>query len=373
MRVFKKVVLTVVGVGLLLGVIVGLKATQIASLLGFVGEMQAAGMPPVPVATKLAEQARWEDSMRFTGTLRPVQGVTLQAEVGGTITAIPVENGAKVAAGQLLIEFDTKQETAELASEIASQRLAQLNLDRTAGLLQKRIISQSEYDASKAEFDNASARVAALQAIIEKKTIRAPFAGQVGIRLVNVGQTVSPGDNLIPLQANDPIFVEFAVPQTRLGRVEIGQTVRVSDANDEPVSGPITAINPVVDEASRTARVQGTLSNPGGTLRPGQFVEVDVLMPELREVVAIPLSAVVAAAYGDSVFVVEEQDGKLAVRQQFVQLGGQRGDFVSVTKGLSPGDRVVTAGAFKLTNGAAVSIDDSMQPEPDLAPEPANS
>lgn len=370
----KKFLLTLVGLLLVIGVIVGLKGAQIASLLGFLAEAEAAGMPPVPVATKVAEAASWEDSLRFTGTLRPVQGVTLTVEIGGTITDIAVENGAKVRKGELLIQLDTRQEEAELATEEASMRLAQINLERTRGLLEKRIISESEFDTARAGFDQSSARLEGLKAIIAKKTIRAPFAGQAGIRLVNLGQSVQPGDELLPLQLNDPIFVEFAVPQTRLAFVSLGQSLRVNvDGSESSVGGVVTAINPVIDEASRTARVQGTLANSDGLLRPGQFVEVDVLMPENKEVVAIPTSAVIAAAFGDSVFVIVEEGGKQIARQQFVRLGAQRGDFVSVVKGLKPGDRVVSAGAFKLSNGAAVTIDDEMQPEPGLTPSLDNS
>lgn len=370
----KKLLLTLLGLIVVLGAIIGLKGAQIASLLGFVGAMEKAGMPPTSVASYQAESATWEDSLRFTGTLRAVQGITLTVEVGGTINQIAVENGAMVDAEQLLIQLDTRQETAELASEEAALRLAKLNLDRTQGLLQKRIISQSEYDTALASYDEATARVESIKAIIAKKTIRAPFAGQTGIRLVNLGQSVRPGDELMPLQSNDPIYVEFSVPQTRLSRIRLGQTLRVKTSEeDEPSEGVITAINPIVDEASRTARVQGTLNNPDGKLRPGQFVQVDVIMPEERKVVAIPMSAVIAAAFGDSVFVIDEKDGKMVARQQFVQLGIQRGDFVSVTKGLNPGDRVISAGAFKLTNGASVVIDDQMQPEPELDPSLKNS
>jgi len=370
----KKVFLTLLGLAVVLGLIIGMKGAQIASLLGFVGEMEKAGMPPTPVASFVAESAKWENSLRFTGTLRPVQGVMLTVEVGGTINQIAVENGARVQAEELLIQLDTRQETAELATEEASLRLAALNLDRTRGLLEKRIISQSEYDTARANYDAAAARVDGLKAIIAKKTIRAPFAGQTGIRMVNLGQTVRPGDELMPLQSSDPIYVEFAVPQTRLGRIRLDQSLRVGTTDsEEATEGVVTAINPIVDEASRTARVQGTLRNPDGLLRPGEFVQVDVVMPEQREVIAIPMSAVIAAAFGDSVFVIEEKDGKTIARQQFVQLGPQRGDFVSVIKGLNAGDRVVSAGAFKLTNGATVIVDDAMQPDPSLDPSLKNS
>jgi len=370
----KKFLITLGSLVVVLGVIIGLKGAQIASLLGFVGEMEKAGMPPTPVATAVAEAAKWEDSLRFTGTLRAVQGVMLTVEVGGKVTEIAVENGADAKEGELLIQLDTRTEQAELATEEAALRLSKLNLDRTRGLLEKRIISQSEYDGALAGYDESASRVERIKAVIAKKTIRAPFTGQAGIRLVNLGQTVRPGDELLPLHSNDPIYVEFAVPQTRLSRIEVGQKLRVTTEPTEPsAEGTITAINPVVDEASRTARVQGTLRNSDGHLRPGQFVGVDVIMPEEQEVVSIPESAVIAAAFGDSVFIVEEKDGKTVVRQQFVRLGAQRGDFVAVAKGLNPGDRVVSAGAFKLSNGATVTIDDAMQPEPDLAPDLDNS
>lgn len=366
--------IVLVGLGLCLGLIVGLKVFQIGNLIGYAGEMEKAGMPPVPVATALAEENSWENTLEFTGSLRAVQGVMLSAELGGKVARVDVENGANVAAGEVLIELDTTQERADLAAAEANLRLAKANLERTKELMAKRIVAQSEYDTAAASYDEAAARVATLQATIAKKIIRAPFAGRVGIRRVNLGQTVREGDELIPLHSSDPIYVEFSVPQTRLAGIRTGQKLRLTtDGVAEPVEGEITAINPVVDEASRTARVQGTLRNPEGLLKAGQFARVEVVLPEKLEVVMIPLSAVMAAAYGDSVFVVEEKDGKLTARQQFVRVGLRRGDFVSVEKGLSAGDRVVSAGAFKLSNGAAVVINDEMQPAASLSPTPDNS
>jgi membrane fusion protein (multidrug efflux system) len=253
-------------------------------------------------------------------------------------------------------------------------RLAQVNLERAKGLFEKRIVPRSEYDTALAAFDEARAQVANLQAIISKKIIRAPFAGKVGIRRVNLGQTVKPGEELIPLHQSDPIFVEFAVPQTRLASVKIGQTLRLTtDGLDTPVTGRVEAINPVIDEVTRTALVQGILRNPEDRLRAGQFAIVDVILPGEEDVVAIPASAVLAEAYGTSVFIVDESGSQPVVRQQFVQLGARKGDFVQVLKGLEPGDRVVSAGAFKLTNGARVEIHDAMQPEPSLNPNPPNA
>lgn len=371
---WKKVSVTVVGLAVVVGGILALKVVQIADLIGFAGAMEEAGMPPTPVATALATADSWEDTEEFTGTLRAVQGVMLTAELNGKVTKIAVENGAEVKEGDILIELDTTQEKADFAAARARLGLAKVNLERSAGLIQKNIVAQSEYDAAASSYDEANAQVAQWEAVIAKKVIRAPFAGQVGIRQVNLGQTLRPGDELIPLHSSDPIYVEFAVPQTRLGKIFLGQDVRVyTDGLVEPVGGQVTAINPVVDEATRSARVQATLRNESGVLRAGQFGEVEVLMPKREEVLAIPASAVLAAAYGDSVYVIEEVDGREVAEQRFVKLGQRRGDFVAVEKGLEAGDRVVTAGAFKLTNGAPVTIDDAMQPEAKLEPTPKNS
>jgi len=373
MKRWKKIALTVGGLVVLLGGIVALKATQIGSLIGFSTAMEKAGMPPSPVATVVAVQAAWEETLKFTGSIRAVQGVTLTVELPGKVLRIGVENGAQVKQGDVLMELDTTQEQADLASAEAGLRLAKLNLDRNKGLLDKRIIAQSDYDSIAAIFDQEQAKTATIRATIAKKIIRAPFAGRVGIRTVNLGQTVRAGDELIPLHSSDPIYVEFSVPQTRLDSISVGQTIRVTtDGLKMPVVGLITAINPVVEEATRTARVQGTLENKEGLLLAGLFAEVEVVLPEKVDVVAVPISAVTTAAYGDSIFVIEENGDKLTARQQFVKLGRKRGDFVSVIKGLNSGDRVVSAGAFKLTNGAPVVVNDAMQPEASLAPTPVN-
>lgn len=370
----KKILLTVLGLVVILGGIVGLKALQIGSLIGFASASEAAGMPPTPVATSVAIGETWEETLTFTGSLRAVQGVTLTAELPGTVVKLDVENGADVKQGDILLELDTTQEQADLASALAGLRLAKINLDRTKELLDKRIIAESEYDTVVATFDQEQAKSATLRATIAKKIIRAPFTGRSGIRKVNLGQTLAAGDELIPLHSSDPIYVEFSVPQTQLDSITVGQALRVAtDGVNEPVPGEITAINPVVDEATRSARVQGTLRNADGSLRAGLFAEVEVVLPKKLDVVAVPISSILNAAYGDSVYVIEEKAGKMTARQQFVKLGRNRGDFVSVVKGLAAGDRVVSAGAFKLTNGASVVINDAMQPEASKEPTPDNS
>lgn len=368
---------TLLAIGLLLffvGPVVGIKVLQIGSLIAYGKDMQAAGYPATAVATALASEQTWENTLSAVGSLRPVQGVTLSAELGGKVVEIAVENGAAVKAGDLLVKLETSTEEAQLASAEASERLAQVNLDRSRGLLDKNTIAQSEFDAADATYKQAVAQTANIRAQLNKKTIRAPFTGRVGIRLINLGQTLGVGDPIIPLQSLDPIFVDFTLPQQRLSAISVGQAVRLTiDGVVSSVEGKVTAINPEVDSATRSVRLQATLANPDERLRPGMFAQVALVLPEQSKVLVVPTTALVRAPFGDSVFVVEKKDDKLIARQQFVRLGETRGDFTVVTQGIKAGDRVVSAGAFKLINGASVAPNDEMQPKPSLEPKPGNS
>jgi membrane fusion protein (multidrug efflux system) len=371
---FKKFTLTGAILVLTLGPIVVIKFLQISSLIAMGAEMGKAGMPPTPVATFVAAEQEWEDTLVAVGSLQAVQGVTLSAELGGTVVEIAVENGAAVKKDDILVRLDTSVEQAQLAATEANLRLAQLQLDRTKTLLEQKTLSQSEFDSADAAAKAAEAEVANIRAQLAKKTLRAPFAGRVGIRMVNLGETVAPGTQVIPLQALDPIFIDFNLPQQRLANLAAGQTLRVKiDGIAEPFAGKVTAINPEVDPVTRNVRVQGTLANPAERLRPGMFAEVAVVQPTVRKIVAVPATAILYAPFGDSVYVVEEKDGKTIARQQFVRLGGARGDFVAIADGISAGARVVSAGAFKLMNNAPVIIDDKMQPEASLTPTPKNT
>jgi len=370
----KKLLIVVAGLLLVVGGIAAVKVLQIADLIGFVTVMEEEGMPPVPVATVAVIEEEWEQTLEFPGTLRAVEGVHLTAEVGGVVTNIAVENGAEVNQGDLLFEMDVTTEQAELAASEARLRLAKVNLERAKGLLERRTISQSEYDTAAANLDEATAIVENLRSVIRKKVIRAPFSGRVGIREVNVGQTVAQGDPIIPIFNDNPIFVEFSVPQSQLPFIKTGQTVRVRVGGNgkHETQGTITAINPALNEITRSVRVQGTLDNPDGVLRPGEFVQAVVVQPEKKRALAVPVTAIVNAAYGDSVFIVEEKDGQQIARQQFVQTGGTRGDFVAVEEGISAGERVVSSGAFKLGNGMRVLPNDSMQPTASANPVPVS-
>jgi membrane fusion protein (multidrug efflux system) len=309
-----------------------------------------------------------------------VQGVTITAELGGKVTAIAFDPGAYVAAGDLLVQQDISSEEAQLRSDQATLALKKADHDRAKELLSQQVVTQAAYDQALAEYKQALAAIDNNRALIAKKTIRAPFAGRLGIRLINLGQNLEGGEPIVSLQAMDPIFVNFLVPQNQIAQVQLGLTVRVAtDAlTGEVLEGQITAINPQVEEATRNIRIQATVENQSERLRPGMFVNVGVVLPEQDTVLVIPATAVLFAPYSDSVFVVEPQEGDtpqnaLALRQQFVQLGEKRGDFIAVQKGLAAGQTVVSTGVFKLRNGMPVVVDNTLAPKFELAPRPENA
>jgi membrane fusion protein (multidrug efflux system) len=336
--------------------------------------------PPEAVTTIVARQEEWPATLSAIGTVAAVQGVEVSADLPGTVDRIAFDSGQAVREGDVLAVLDTRQEQAQLAAAEAQRDLATLNFDRMQGLLKERVISRAEFDRATAEHRQMEARVGEIRAAIDRKTIRAPFSGILGIRHVNLGQYLSGGDALVTLQSLNPIRVNFGVPQQAVGQVRVGRRVRIT-ANDlagVEVAGQVTAIDSLVDEATRNIQVQATLANPDGKLRPGMFVQAEVVLGPGQTIVALPASAISYAPYGDSVFVVSElkgEDGKTytGVRQQFVQLGAARGDQIAVTSGIKPGDEVVTSGVFKLRNGAAVQINNAVQPANSAAPKPENS
>lgn len=335
--------------------------------------------PPEAVTTVVASLEPWPSTLRAIGTVAAVQGVTVSADLPGVVEAIAFESGAPVRSGALLVQLDTSQERAQLAAAESAAKLARLHLERLTGLRERRVAAQAELDAARAESEQAEARLGEIRATIERKTIRAPFAGRLGIRQVNVGQYLQSGDPIVPLQALDPVHVDFGVPQQAVSTLTVGREVRVSaEGLAGELAGRITAVDSVIDPATRNVRVQATLANPQGALRPGMFVEARLEDGAGEPVVPIPASAVAYAPYGDSVFVVTELEGPdgqryRGVRQQFVKLGAGRGDQVAVLSGLEPGAEVVSSGVFKLRNGAAVLVDNRTQPGNSPAPEPEDS
>jgi membrane fusion protein (multidrug efflux system) len=280
----------------------------------------------------------------------------------------------------MLVELDTRQERAQLAALEAQRDLARVNYNRTEQLVKEGVISRMEFDQATAQRKATEANVAEIRATIERKTIRAPFSGILGIRKANLGQYLSAGAAIVPLQSLSPIYVDFGIPQQRTAQVKVGGILRITSDQLSGVvfAGRVTAIDSVVDEATRNVQVQATLSNPEGKLRPGMFAQVELGLGVSRNVIALPASAISYAPYGDSVFVITDmKDPKgqtyRGVRQQFVKVEGSRGDQVAVVSGLKPGEEVVTSGVFKLRNGAAVLVNNKVQPENNPAPNPADS
>jgi membrane fusion protein (multidrug efflux system) len=336
--------------------------------------------PPEAVTTIVAAEEEWPSTLSAIGTMAAVQGVTVSADLPGVVDRIAFESGHAVRKGDVLVELDTRQERAQLAAIEAQRDLAHVNFNRLQGLLAERAISQAEFDRAGAERKQTDAQVGEIHATIQRKTIRAPFSGVLGIRQVNLGQYLAAGDAVVPLQSLDPIYVNFGVPQQDVAQIRVGHRVLVT-ANDVAgtgFAGRVTAVDSIVDQATRNIQVQATLSNRGGRLRPGMFVQAELHLGQSRTVMAVPASSINYAPFGDSVFVVtdlEGEDGQTyrGVRQQFVKLGGSRGDQVAVVSGINPGDEIVTSGVFKLRNGAAVTVNNEVQPANKPAPEPEDS
>ena len=339
--------------------------------------------PPEAVTTVVVRQEEWPATLAEIGTVAAVHGVTVAADLPGIVDQIHFESGKMVREGAVLVQLDTREEHAQLAAAEAQQKLSRVNFDRVSGLLEKGVISQADYDKAAAENTQGGAKVGEIRATIARKTIRAPFSGILGIRQVNLGQYLAGGAPIVPLQSLDPIYVNFSVPQQEVARVSVGGTVRVTASGTNGSSpaaftGRITALDSVVNEATRNFQVQATFSNPEGKLKPGMFVDTQVQLPASATVISLPASAINYAPYGDSVFIVAElkgPDGKAyrGVRQQIVKLGAARGDQIAVLSGLKPGEEVVTSGVFKLRNGAAVQVNNKTQPGNNPAPKPEDS
>lgn len=344
--------------------------------------VQAASFQPPPeaVTSIVAKQEQWPATMSVIGTMEAVHGVTVSADLPGSVEKINFASGQSVREGDVLVELDTRQERAQLAALEAQRDLARINYGRTQQLVKEGVISRMEYDQATAQQKATEANVAEIRATIERKTIRAPFSGILGIRKVNLGQYLAAGDAVVPLQSLNPIYVNVGLPQQSVGQVRVGRNLRITsdDLPSQVFTGRVNAIDSVVDQATRNIQVQATLANPEGKLRPGMFVQVEVVLGASRPVIALPASAISFAPYGDSVFIItdlKDQKGQIyrGVRQQFVKVEGSRGDQVAVVSGVNPGEEVVSSGVFKLRNGAAVQVNNKVQPENNPAPKPEDS
>lgn len=353
----------------------GLKGAQIARLMEYGEEAERAGPPPEVVGTALAEQQSWEVTLSAVASIATSRGVALSNDTAGIVSRLHFESGALVKTGQLLVELDSDVERAQLRALQARRDLAELNLSRSRYLASTGAIPQAQLDTDAATFESQSSEVNALAEQIERKRVRAPFSGKMGIREVNLGQYLPPGTRIAVLEADEPEFVDFTLPQQHLSSLSPGMPVRALDAAGALlVEGAISAIDPAIDPITRSVRVRADLPEDE-RLRPGMFVQVEVVLPRRSDVVTIPLTAVLRAPYGDSVFLAEPRPApegapQKVARQVFVRVGETRGDFASILEGIKPGQEVVVAGAFKLRNDIPLIVDNSVAPEPQLDPRP---
>jgi membrane fusion protein (multidrug efflux system) len=358
-KILRRLLVVLILLGLVFGGIFGWKMQQ-AKLAA----AQRVAPPPATVALTEVTRADWQPRLTAIGTLVANQGVDVTAEVAGSVREILFESGQPVTAGEVLLRLDDSVDEAELRGLLAERDLAAIKYRRLAKLVKERSVSQADVDEAKAQLDSAEAQVATKRAVIEKKAVTAPFAGRLGIRLVDLGEYLAPGAAIVSLQALDPLVVDFSLPERHLRDIAVGQVVEVqaSAVPGETFTGRVSAINPGIDVATRTLRVRATLANPELKLRPGMFVEAASLLPLRQGVVTIPQVAVTYNPYGDAVFVAEDKDGQLTAQRRQVTTGTVQGEQIEIVAGLEPGERVVLAGQVKLRAGQAIQIDNSVLP-----------
>src|SRR5207302_6641950 len=357
-------------------ILVGVKAMQIAKMMS--SPMQ---MPATTVTSATVKEEDWAPILSAVGSVSAVQGAVLSTDLAGTVAEVKFENGAVAKKGDVLVRLDVSSEEGQLRTAEADLELARQDLGRTRDLAARKVISKAELDAAESKFKQKEGAVDNMRAMVGKKTVRAPFDGQLGIRQVNVGQMINPGQQVVPLTSLDPVFADFALPQQYLGQLTPGLEVQVTtDALPGRVfNGKLTAINSMVDSSTRNITLQATLENPDHALRPGMFAKAEVTLPEKHKALVVPGSAISYAPFGDSVYVIEkkkdEKTGKESqvIRQQFVRVGEARGDLVAITQGLKAGETVVSTGVFKLRNGMPVTINNDLAPNPQVNPNPVDS
>jgi membrane fusion protein, multidrug efflux system len=380
-------VLPVLGLFALIAVLVAIKFTQISSLMNMGKEMAKAGPPPETVATTTAQTQSWEGTLSAVGSIAAAKGVVVSNDAPGVVSHIYFESGAVVRQGQTLVDLDTSVERAQLASSRAKVDLATLTVNRSRALVKSNTIAQSAADNDESQLKTASTDANAIRAQIDRKIVRAPFSGRLGIREINLGQYLNSGTRITVLEAIDTVYVDFTLPQQRLGEIKVGMPIRVTIEGVEgvPREGTIAAVDPEVDSTTRTIKVRAAVPNKEETLRPGMFANVSVVLPDQGELVAVPATSLVHASYGDSVFVIEDKKddsggaGAIAggnprpvARQQFVRVGASRGDFVAILDGVAAGQEIVSGGAFKLRNGSAVTVNNEVKVDAQLSPHPDN-
>ena len=366
----------IAGLVILIILLVGLKAMQIAKMMG-----SPMVMPPTTVSSVVVKEEDWAPKLSAVGSVSAVQGAVVSTELGGVVSKIAFENGSTAKKGDLLMQLDTSAEEAQLHSAEADLALARADVERSRDLAARKVISRADSDSAESKFNRLNAVADQMRSNIRKKTVVAPFDGQLGIRQVNVGQSIDARLPVVQLTALDPVFVDFSLPEQYLSQLSNGLdvNVRVDALPDHDFKGKLTAVNSMVDSVTRNVTAQATLQNPEHTLRPGMFAKVEVVLPTKGKALVIPGSAVSYAPFGDSVYIIEtKKDPKTrkdsqTLRQQFVRIGEARGDFVSVTQGLKGGETIVSTGVFKLRNGMSVTINNELAPKPQIKPNPVDS
>jgi membrane fusion protein, multidrug efflux system len=373
----KRLILMLVVVAAIVGGLGFIKFRQIQVAIAEGANFQ---MPPTAVTTVIAKKETWPATMTVIGTAEAIQGVTVSADLPGTIDKIHFESGQWVHEGDILVELDTRQERAQLANNEAQRDLAAINYGRSQQLVKEGVIARQDYDNAAAQQKVTEAQVGDIRAAIARKTIHAPFSGVLGIRQVSLGQYLAAGQAIVSLQSLDPIYVNFGVPQQETSKVQLGRALRVTDTDLPGIAfgGKITALDSVINEQTRNIQVQATLANKGNKLRPGMFVQVELPLGQPREVITLPASAINYAPYGDSVFIVSDmKDPKghdyHGAKQQVVKIDGSRGDQVAIVSGLNPGDEVVSSGVFRLRNGAPILVNNTIKPENSPSPKPEDN
>lgn len=360
----KRFIIMLAAVALVAGGIFYWKMQQFAAFQA----MQSGGPPPATIPTTVVKSETWTPYLTSIGSLVASEGIDVTNEVEGQVEKISFKSGQQVKKGDVLLQMDDSVDRAQLDGARAEQRLAEVRFRRASDLIKKKAVSQADYDEAAANLDNAKAQVQYQLERVRKKAIKAPFDGLLGIRKVDIGEYLSPGSAIVPLQSLDPIYVDFSLPEQQLSEISTGQAVTISVKTfpDRSFDGEISAINPGIDPGTRSVNIRATLQNPDHSLRPGMFAEVHTHLPQRQNILTVPRSAITYAPYGDSVFVVQDKNGSKVVQRVQVETGEVREDRVEIVNGLKDGQEVVTGGQLKLRNGQPVKIDNSVKLESSL-------
>ena len=371
----KRMIIMLIAVGLVFGGVFGFQIFKNAMIKKF---MSAMPQPPQTVSTVTAAVQEWQPQIEAVGSLRAVNGADLAFEVSGIVKELHFKSGDDVAAGDILLTLRADDDSAKLEALKATAALSEIVHQRDQEQFKIKAVSQATLDADAANLKNAKAQVAEQQAVVDKKTLRAPFAGHLGVRVVDIGQYISAGTAVVTLQALDPIYADFFLPQQALNQIRLEQvvTIKIDTYPNGDFAGTITAINPKVDSATRNVQVRATLKNPDRLLLPGMYASVNVAAGGKQRYLTLPQTAVTYNPYGETIYVVDDkgQDPQgrpqLIARQIFVTAGLKRGDQVAILSGIEEGQTVVTAGQMKLRNGSPLVIDNTIRPTADANPTP---